>query len=375
MKVTFLIQDLFQQGAQYVTALMVRGFIAKGYDVDLIVSKVHEDLLKNSEIEPFEVPESTNVITLSDRQARKNIGELRRYLRTTDSQAVISMSSNYTFALALASIGLRKRPQIAYVEHSGYAGLDRATGLDRPAPKLFSLDSLKSWLINRRFDTIMAVSKGTAKGVERVNRLRTDSVNAVYNPVIDKGYYAKLDQQPHHPWLLNKTVPTFVAAGAHCGVKNHICLFNAIKIANEETPVRLVLFGKGDLTDQYHKWINDNGMEQFISIASHSSQLPAELKASDGLLISSNMESFSIVLVEAMAAGVPIISTACPYGPPELLHDGKYGTLVTVNDPEAMAAAIVSQIRQPRLAAPAEAWQPYTLEKVVQAYEKALHLN
>ena len=375
MKITFLIQDLFQQGAQYVTALMIRGFIAKGYDIDLIVSKVHADLLKNSEIEPFEVPESTNIIILGNRQARKNIGELRRYLQTTDSLAVISMSSNYTVALALASIALRKRPKIAYVEHSSYVGLDRITGTDKPAPSRYSISSLKSWLIAKRFDSIMAVSSGTARGVERTNRLAPNSVSTVYNPAIDEAYFTKLAQAPQHPWLKNKSIPTFVAAGAHCKFKNHLNLFSAIKLANERTPVRVILFGKGELTDQYKQWISDNNMEQRISIAAHTTQLPAEIKASDGFLISSDMESFSIVLVEALAAGAPIISTACPYGPPELLKNGEFGTLVPINNPEIMASAIVNQIRSPRPGAPNHAWAPFTLPKVVLAYEKALHLN
>lgn len=374
MKITFLIQDLFQQGAQYVTALMIRGFVAKGYDVDLIVSKVHQDLIDKDEIKPFDVPDRTNIIILKNRKARKNIGELRHYLNNTNSHVVISMSSNYTAALALASMGLRKRPQIAYVEHSGYAGIDRNTGLESAPPPIFSMRTLKSWLINKRYDTIMAVSNGTASGVERANRLEKKSVHVVYNPVIDSNYYTKLSQAPQNHWLLNKTIPTFVAAGAHCRVKNHICLFKAIKLANKVTPVRLVLFGKGELTNSYQQWIIENGMEQQISIGAHSSQLPAELKASDGLLISSNMESFSIVLVEAMAAGVPVISTACPYGPPELLLDGQYGTLVPVNNPEAMATAILEQIQNPRNPAPAEAWQPYTLENVVNTYENVLHL-
>lgn len=41
MKISFIIQDLFQQGAQYVTAMMLRGFVDKGYDVNLLVSKLH----------------------------------------------------------------------------------------------------------------------------------------------------------------------------------------------------------------------------------------------------------------------------------------------------------------------------------------------
>ena len=375
MKITFLIQDLFQQGAQYVTALMIRGFIAKGYDVDLIVSKVHADLLAKGDITPFEIPDKTNLIILKDRKASKNIIEIRNYLKQTNSIAVISMSSNYTFALALAGFGLSKRPKIAFVEHSGIVGLDRNTGNELPLPSYCSLGFLRSKFITSQFDTIMAVSSGTARGVERMNRLTNNTVKVVYNPVIDNLYYQKLSNEPTHPWLTDKTVPTFVAAGAHSAIKNHFLLFEAIKIVRQETPVRLVLFGKGNLTDDYSKWIEHNNLSDSIAMAQHSDQLPAEIKASDGFIISSTMESFSLVLVEALAAGVPVISTNCPYGPPELLNQGEFGVLVPVNDAQALANAIINQIKSPRKPAPRESWEPFTVENVVTAYEKALGLT
>lgn len=374
MKITFLIQDLFQQGAQYVTALMVRGFISKGYSVDLILSKVHADLLAKNDIKPFEVPESTNVIILKDRKARNNIREIRFYLKQTDSKAIIAMSPNYATALALASIGLHKRPKIAYVEHSSYAGINPQTGRDLSVPRFFSIATLRSWLVDRRFDTVMAVSKGTAKGVERTGRLKEGVVKVVYNPVVDAEYQRKLSQESRHPWLLNKIQPTIVAAGAHCTFKNHYVLFEAIKIVNTITPVRLILFGKGDLTESYKAWIATNNMQDKIMLSGHTSNLPAELKNADIFVISSNVESFSVVLVEALAAGVPIISTKCPYGPPELLHNGEYGTLVPTNDPKAMAQAIIDQLQNPRQAAPRESWEPYLLDNVVESYERALHL-
>lgn len=375
MKITFIIQDLFQQGAQYVTAMMIRGFVAKGYDVDLIVSKVHSDLLAAGDIQPFEIPQKANIRILKDRKARKNISEIRNYLKVSDSRAVISMGTNYTHALAIASIGLLKRPKIAYVEHSGVIGLDRSTGNELPRPSWASIEFLISKFITSRFDTIMAVSKGTAKGVERMNRLSDNSVKIVYNPVIDDLYYQKLSKAPSHKWLINKSIPTFVAAGAHSRIKNHIMLFKAIKMVNQITPARLVLFGKGNLTDEYRTWIESENMSDRISIAEHSDQLPAEINASDGFLISSNMESFSLVLVEAMAANTPIISTNCPYGPPELLANGIFGKLVPIGDSNAMSQAIIDQIMNPSAPASRKAWEKFTLENIVSTYEKALGIS
>lgn len=370
MKITFVIQDLFQQGAQYVTALMIRGFIEKGYEVDLIVSHIHAKLLSEGEIKPFEVPSKTNIIILKNDKARNNIIRLRRYLKKTNSYAIIAMSPNYMWALALASVGLCNKPLLAYVEHSGFIS----------SPKLqkktiLNISWWKSKFLASQYPVIMAVSKGTAHAVEKELGLKEGQVKIVYNPVIDDLYYTKLNSNTQHPWLKNKTMPTFIAAGAHCELKGHLMLFEAIRLANKRKPVRLVLYGKGYLTTKYLEWIKENNMSNFIDISSFTNNLPAELKSADALIISSFAESFSIVLVEAMAAGTPIISTNCKYGPPELLEYGKYGKLVPVGDAQAMANAIVEHTLNRIPTAPEAAWKKFSLNRVVEAYEQALKIN
>jgi glycosyltransferase involved in cell wall biosynthesis len=67
----------------------------------------------------------------------------------------------------------------------------------------------------------------------------------------------------------------------------------------------------------------------------------------DMFVMSSAWEGFGNVIVEAMAFGLPIVSTNCNYGPGEILEQGRYGRLVNVADSQALADAIMEESDSP----------------------------
>lgn len=374
MKIAFVIQDLFAQGAQYATALMVRGFVSRGYEVDLIVSKVHKDYEASGRTDVFEVPKNTNWIHLKDRKARNNIGELRRYLKTSGSVAVVSMSPAYTTALRIAAIGLFDRPKLIHVEHGlvGYSDY----GEYIPGPRRFSLVGLFRWWYFYAFDRVLVVSHRAVDDFKRsFPWYSRDNIRVVNNPVIDEVYYRKIKSPATHPWLRDKSGvwKTFITAGAYEPYKAHKYLLEAMKIVAERgVKARVVIFGKGHLEGEYRQYIETNRLEDYVSIGGYVNNFPAEAMSAHGFVLSSTAESFGIVLVEALACGCQMVSSDPPFGPREILADGKYGILVPAADSRALAEGIIEASKKPRIAQPEESWKRYTIEAAVDKYAEGI---
>ena len=103
------------------------------------------------------------------------------------------------------------------------------------------------------------------------------------------------------------------------------------------------------------------------------------LKRSSIFVFSSIREGFGYVIIEAMTQGLPIISTDTPFGPSEILDNGKYGILVPTQDEEAMTKAIHKLIDNKKLynyyaKKALERVKFFSEEKMLTKYEKIIRL-
>lgn len=101
--------------------------------------------------------------------------------------------------------------------------------------------------------------------------------------------------------------------------KNHIMLLEAIHKLNDSS-VRLYIFGEGDMQERLEKIIDDRNLNQQVFLMGFDSNPFKYLKAADLFIFGSNHEGFPNVLLEAMACGLPILSTNCQSGPSEIMR-------------------------------------------------------
>ncbi len=142
-----------------------------------------------------------------------------------------------------------------------------------------------------------------------------------------------------------------VSLGRLTEQKNYAMLIEAAEIVHEKHPnIRLNIFGQGPLQDSLQALINNWDANNYITLCGRTNNPVEELIKSDVFVFSSNYEGMPNALMEAMAVGMPCISTDCPTGPRELIGNDERGLLIPVGDSQSMADAIISLIENPAMA-------------------------
>lgn len=131
-------------------------------------------------------------------------------------------------------------------------------------------------------------------------------------------------------------------------VKNHELFFAAAqRVAAVEPAARFLVVGDGERRLELEKLAAEMGLGDIVRFTGWRSDLPTLYADLDAVVISSHNEGTPVSLIEAMAAGVPVVSTAVG-GVPDLLEGGALGALVPPGDAGALAAGIQAALAKGR---------------------------
>ena len=127
--------------------------------------------------------------------------------------------------------------------------------------------------------------------------------------------------------------------------KNHPLLLRAFaRIPDPQA--RLMLVGMGECEVGLRALAGDLEIADRVIFAGFHPDPTPFYRTADLFVLSSDYEGLPTVLIESLSCGTPVVSTDCPSGPAEILEGGRYGRLVPVRDPAALAAAIQAALSE-----------------------------
>lgn len=120
--------------------------------------------------------------------------------------------------------------------------------------------------------------------------------------------------------------------------KNHRLLIKAFSKICDKIEDNLIIWGEGEFREELEQYIKDLNLEDRIFLPGRTNDVKGAISSAKVFILSSDYEGMPNALLEAMALGVPCISTNCPCGGPKMIiEDCKNGYLVPVNDTDALA--------------------------------------
>jgi glycosyltransferase involved in cell wall biosynthesis len=183
----------------------------------------------------------------------------------------------------------------------------------------------------KRADSVITVSRALSDAL----KLHFNIDSHVVNNMVENRFFEREKQKE-----TKNDKFTFVAVGRLESIKCFDVLIKAISVLKRQDDARLIIIGEGPERSHLENLIKENGLRDVVELAGlkQPDEVAELLSKADCFVLSSKRETFGIVLIEAMAKGLPVISTRC--GGPEDFVTKDCGIFVAPNAPQEMAEAM-----------------------------------
>ena len=301
-------------GAERVIALLAGYLVRRGDRVSVIAFDNPADRIYHPLPPAVRIQRLGSRRGLSSMQPLRRIVRLRRILAADRPDVLVSLLTKIN-AIALAATVGTGIPVIA---------------CERNNPE--RQDAHPAWnaalaFLYQRAAAIICQTRGSIRCLPRSMRARA---LVIPNPIV--AYPSMGGQQPSS---------RLVAVGRLTRQKGYDLLIEAFaRISSDHPSWSLDIWGDGEDRAALQDRIDRLGLGNRVTLRGLSATPGGWLEEASALVLSSRYEGFPNVLGEAMAAGLPVVATACDFGPAELIDHGRTGLLAAPDDIESLAAAL-----------------------------------
>lgn len=272
---------------------------------------------------------------------------IQELVRREQPKALLTNSYGVTrIILLLRKLGGLRRSRIVVVEQNTLR--PKLAGLYPGHFRRRIALLLTKWLY-RSADALVGVSDGVSRDLEEALQLVPGSVRTIHNPVAinDIAGASRLGV----PSTLNDRFrslarPIIISAGRLVTAKAQADLLTAFARLPVHLSGSLVILGDGPLRGSLEQQAEALGIAERIWMPGFVDNPWWFIARADAFVLTSRWEGLPLILLEAVACGVPVVSTDCPSGPREILHGIERTRLTPVGDPESTAAAIEELLTQ-----------------------------
>ncbi len=202
----------------------------------------------------------------------------------------------------------------------------------------------------KRADLVLANSYASKADLIENFKIKTP-IRVIHNPIDLQSIHEQSSVMP--PDIFDKNIFHFIYVGGFRKEKNLPLLLQAFYII-KNLPVKLLIVGGGALEHMLLHLVAELNLQDKVIFCGFDPNPYKYIRHSDCFVLTSHVEGFPNVVLEALACGKPVISTDCKSGPREILAPGtdinheafstyeiaEYGILTPVNDVANLAAAM-----------------------------------
>lgn len=316
MKIAFHINTISKGGAERAVINLAEYFSKKGNDVSIITSKVCDS--------EYRVSHGVRRINLSETY---NNSSYYRYITLTKKLRTVVLKEKYDIIIPFISGSIFRAFFATLFTKIKVVGSVRN---DPNYEYAGFMGKVMSTLIMPKLDGCVFQ---TTDAMEWFPRTLQEKSVVIFNSI--KPIFYNVQRSP-----VRYSVVTF---GRLAPQKNQSLLVKAFADVHKIVPeASLSIYGTGILQDKLQQLIEDLNARVYIKLMGETSNVQEILATADIFVLPSDFEGMPNALMEAMAVGVPCVSTNCPCGGPKnLLDNGEGGILVNPGNQSELSSAIV----------------------------------